>query len=221
MDFQWAHDRKWSELLKVSKLVFELSSTHNELNSDNPGQWRRGHGSATVVEEERSSPKSRYLVGVARAFFSADRASWKLHEARLSWKRSGVVANRLEWWWNARRSHDSCDLFEEDRQRWTPIQGQARVARGRARSCLLRRSRRSPKRWRFNGATVERRELSGVRRERDEKREKHEFCFDIIRVWLGLINPNICFLILLQNELSFFVFKVLFPLLRHLINRKL
>ena len=83
-------------MLKVFRLVFELGSAHNELNSDNPGQWRRGHGSTMVVKEERSSPKSQSLAGAARAFTDANRASWKLYVARLSWKRSGVATNRLE-----------------------------------------------------------------------------------------------------------------------------
>ena len=84
MGFWQAHDRKWSEILEVSRLVFELSSAHNELNSDNLGQWRRGHGSTMVVEEEQSLPKSWSLVGAARAVTSADRACWQLHKARLS-----------------------------------------------------------------------------------------------------------------------------------------
>ena len=62
--FRQAHDRKWSEILEVSRLVFELSSAHNELNNDNPGQWRCGQGSTTVVEEEQSLSKSWSLVGI-------------------------------------------------------------------------------------------------------------------------------------------------------------
>ena len=120
------------EMLKVSRLVFELSSAHIELNSDNPGWWRRGHGSKVVVEEEWSLLKSRTLVGVAPAITGADRACWQLHEARLSWRRSDVAANRLRWRRNARLLRDSKGCWDDSsavhRRLWAGVERQLNFA---------------------------------------------------------------------------------------------
>ena len=72
--FRQAHDRKWSEILEVFRLVFELSSAHNELNNNNPGQWRRGQGSMTVVEEEQSLSKLWSSVGAVQAVIGVGQA---------------------------------------------------------------------------------------------------------------------------------------------------